>query len=244
MPTSEVHNVDCMVYMAEIPDKFFDLAVVDPPYGGAVLENGESSRFHGRSRSKKYAQVIKVHRSSYPGGNHRRYNLGSNINHWDVAPSEEYFEELFRVSKNQIIWGGNYFDLPSTRCFLVWRKLSIGDTFTMAMVEYAWTSFNRNALCYEKAPQDKDRFHPTQKPVELYAWVLRHFAKPGDRILDTHLGSGSSRVAAYKMGYDFYACEIDDCYFHRQEKRFMEECCGEVVDAGGTVYKQAKLFQQ
>ena len=144
---------------------------------------------------------------------------------WDVAPGEDYFQELFRVSRNQIIWGGNYFALPPTRCFLIWRKLTISENFTMAMAEYAWTSFNENAKVFECAPQGRpgdDRFHPTQKPVALYKWILSRYAKPGDKILDTHLGSGSSRIAAWDLGFDFVGCEIDDVYFGLQEKRFEE----------------------
>lgn len=141
---------------------------------------------------------------------------------WDVAPGQEYFDELFRVSRNQIIWGGNYFRLPPTRCFLVWRKLTISETFTMAMAEYAWTSFNGNAKVFECAPQGKpgDRFHPTQKPIELYRWIFSRYAKAGDKILDTHLGSGSSRIAAYDAGLDFWGYEIDETYFRLEEERF------------------------
>ncbi len=141
---------------------------------------------------------------------------------WDVAPGQEYFEELFRVSRNQIIWGGNYFSLPPTRCFLVWRKLTISEKFSMAMAEYAWTSFNSNAKVFEFAPQGKpgDRFHPTQKPIELYDWIFANFASEGDKILDTHLGSGSSRIAAWKAGLDFTGYEIDETYFTLEEQRF------------------------
>lgn len=146
--------------------------------------------------------------------------FSKDIRCWDVAPPAEYFRELARVSKNQIIWGGNYFDLPPTRCFLIWRKLTISDSFTMAMAEYAWTSFNANAKCFEYPPQDSSRFHPTQKPVALYRWIYKHYAKPGDKILDTHLGSGSSRIAAYDAGLDFVGCEIDKEYFDKQEERF------------------------
>lgn len=142
---------------------------------------------------------------------------------WDVAPKKEFFDELFRVSRNQIIWGGNYFELPPTRCFLVWRKLTISESFTMAMAEYAWTSFNANAKVFECAPQGKvgdTRFHPTQKPIDLYRWIFANYAKKGDKILDTHLGSGSSRIAAYDAGLDFVGCEIDKFYFDKQEERF------------------------
>ena len=147
---------------------------------------------------------------------------GADIRHWDVAPPREYFDELARVSKNQIIWGGNYFDLPPTRRFLVWRKLSISENFTMAMAEYAWTSFNDNAKVFEAAPQGNTerRIHPTQKPVSLYAWIFSRYAKPGFKILDTHLGSGSSRIAAYDAGLDFVGCEIDKVYFDLDEERF------------------------
>ena len=127
------------------------------------------------------------------------------------------------MSKHAIVWGGNYFELPPTRCFLVWRKLTISETFTMAMAEYAWTSFNENAKVFECAPQGQkgdQRFHPTQKPIALYEWVFRLFAKPGDKILDTHLGSGSSRIAAYNAGLDFVGCEIDPVYFGQEEERF------------------------
>ena len=141
---------------------------------------------------------------------------------WDIAPGQDYFEELFRVSRNQIIWGGNYFSLPPTRCFLIWRKLTISETFSMAMAEYAWTSFSSNAKVFEYPPQGKpgDRFHPTQKPIELYDWIFRNYAHDGYKILDTHLGSGSSRIAAYNRNLDFWGYEIDETYFKLQEERF------------------------
>lgn len=147
------------------------------------------------------------------------------IHHWDVSPPQEYFDELARVSKNQVIWGGNYFALPPTRCFLIWRKLNIPlEGFSMASVEYAWTSFNDNAKMFEAFSSGgsgrETRIHPTQKPVELYKWVYSLFSKPGDKILDTHLGSGSSRIAAYDMGLDFVGFEIDEEYFALEEERF------------------------
>lgn len=145
--------------------------------------------------------------------------------HWDIAPPQEYFNELARVSKAQIIWGGNYFDLPPTRCFLVWRKLNIPlEGFSMAPVEYAWTSFNDNAAMFQSFSSGgsgrESRFHPTQKPVELYAWIYKRYAKEGFKILDTHLGSGSSRIAAYDMGLNFVGCELDETYFRLEEERF------------------------
>ena len=148
----------------------------------------------------------------------------ADIRHWDVAPPPEYFNELARISKNQIIWGGNYFGLPPTRCFLVWEKLTISESFSMAMAEYAWTSFNDNAKVFKCAPQGKkgERFHPTQKPVALYSWIYRNYANPGYKILDTHLGSGSSRIAAYDAGLDFTGFEIHKGYFDLQEARFQQ----------------------
>lgn len=147
------------------------------------------------------------------------------ISYWDIAPDKSYFDELFRVSKDQIIWGGNYFGLPPARCFIVWRKLQIPlEGFSMSPVEYAWTSFAANASMFEACSSGgsgrEARFHPTQKPVELYEWLLRKYAKGGWRILDTHLGSGSSRIAAYNLNFDFVGCEIDKVYFDKQEERF------------------------
>lgn len=168
------------------------------------------------------------------GGQIRKKIIG-----WDEAPSPEYFAELFRVSKHQIIWGANYFSLPPTRCFIVWRKLSISEKFSMAMAEYAWTSFATNAKVFECAPQGTrkhPRIHPTQKPIKLYEWIYRLYAKTGDKILDTHLGSGSSRIAAYRMGLDFVGCEIDKEYFDKQEQRFRAECLGEPPEIQPTLF--------
>ena len=174
--------------------------------------------FHGRGRSKKYQEMhdnIEVGRT----GGAWASKYGNKISSWDVAPSQEYFEELFRVSQNQIIWGGNYFSLPPTRCFLIWEKLTISENFTMAMCEYAWTSFNDNAKLFKYAPQDKERFHPTQKPVALYEWVISRYAKDGDKILDTHAGSGSCLVAAYNLGHEYLGIELDPYYFQKAEER-------------------------
>lgn len=233
MAISEVYNMDCMEYMKSIPDKFFDLAVVDPPYGGANSSVGGGKRFG--ERFDRYKQNWR--------------NMGSEVRKkiigWDEAPSQDYFKELFRASKHQIIWGANYFrGLPPTRCFLVWRKLTISESFSMAMAEYAWTSFSTNAKVFECAPQGdkKDkRFHPTQKPVALYAWILKNYARQGDKILDTHLGSGSSRIAAYKLGFDFYGTEIDKDYFDAAEERFRRECLGEIKTKKG-IWIEQTLF--
>lgn len=136
---------------------------------------------------------------------------------WDVAPEQSFFDELFRVSRNQIIWGGNYFNLPPTRCFLVWRKLTISENFSMAMAEYAWTSFNSNAKVYEHAPQDPTgtRFHPTAKPVDLYKWVISNYAEPGDTILDPMCGSANCLRACRETGHKYMGFEIDPVYYDK-----------------------------
>lgn len=216
MLISDVRNMYCMEYMKDIPDKFFDLAIVDPPYG--LPKNST----HGRGKLKN------------------RCLNGGNIQKWDVRPSIEYFNELFRVSKNQIIWGGNYFPLGPTRYFVCWDKQQVWDNFSQC--EFAWTSFDKPAkLCSisnRGGNSDKNKFHPTQKPIELYAYLLRNFAKHGDKIFDSHLGSGSSRIAAYKMGFDFYATEIDKSYFEAQEKRFELECLNQIRTEKGVLTQQ------
>lgn len=144
---------------------------------------------------------------------------------WDVAPDKQFFNELFRVSRNQIIWGANYFEMPPTRCFVVWRKLTISENFSMAMAEYAWTSFNSNAKVFECAPQDNtgQRFHPTQKPLKLYEWLLDLYAKPGDKILDPMAGSGTCLVACRNKGFECTGFEIDEYYYQKARERIERE---------------------
>ena len=216
---SEVYNIDCMEYMRGLPDNAFALAIADPPYGGAKETVGRT----GGTWAAKY---------------------GTHINEWDKAPTQEWFDELSRVSENQIIWGANYFTMPPTRCFVVWEK-TIPENFTMAMCEYAWTSFNANAKVFKHSavgsPNDP-RFHPTQKPVALYAWLLKNYAKPGDRIFDPMMGSQSSRIAAYKMGFDYVGCELDKEYFDKGCERFAKECMGEHHHKDGTIVIEQSLF--
>lgn len=216
-------KADCLEGMKQFPDKFFDLAVVDPPYGAGFTEGGGCkgwfTKYHQKTDDKQYQ------RFGNKDSRFEKYKRNGAVN-WDVAPKQDYFEELFRVSKNQIIWGGNYFNLPPTRCFLVWRKLSISDNFTMAMAEYAWTSFNSNAKVFECVPQGRkgdERFHPTQKPIELYEWILQKYAKEGDTILDTHVGSASSLIACHRTQHKFVGFEIDPEYYEKGEKRLRAE---------------------
>ena len=188
------YNMDCMQGMKEFPDKYFDLAIVDPPYG----INIEKSR-----RLKKY-NTEKV---------------------WDnKIPSDDYFKELFRVTKNQVIWGGNYFDLPPTKCFLIWDKKQPQD-ISFASCEFAWTSFDTVAKTFYYSPMnDKDtRIHTTQKPVALYEWILRRYANDGDIILDTHVGSASSLIACYNTNHKFVGFELDKYYYELSKKRLDAE---------------------
>lgn len=198
---SEVTNEDCMVGMARYPDKYFDLAIVDPPYG--IGRSGQTETFTKNPKHKRKHFADKG---------------------WDnETPASEYWNELFRVSKNQIVWGANYFTeyLPASMGWIFWDK---GQDLSMSDGELAYTSFNR-ALRRVKINRGQlmvegGTIHPTQKPVALYKWLLHNYAKQGDKILDTHLGSGSSRIAAYEMGFNFTAFELDEEYFEAQEKRY------------------------
>ena len=184
-----------MELMARYPDNYFDLAIVDPPYGININNN------MGRRKGQKHSGLKKVK--------------------WDNSiPSKEYFEELKRVSKNQIIWGGNYFldYLNATSCFLMWDK-GFSELLTFAQFELAWTSFKTSCKKFNYLYNKKDRIHPTQKPVALYKWLLDKYAKPNDKILDTHLGSGSIAIACHDYGFDLTACELDKEYFDKAMER-------------------------
>jgi len=191
---SEFYNCDNMEFMAKFPDGHFELAIVDPPYGINITKMNMGSR-----------QTIKP-----------------NEKDWDSAvPTQVYFNELFRVSKNQIIWGGNYFNLPASQYFAIWDK---GETMygrDFAECEYAWIRAGGTRIL-KKSPNQLDRIHPTQKPVRLYEWLLANYAKEGDKILDTHVGSGSSRIACHNLKFDFFGCELDEDYFKQAEQRYQE----------------------
>lgn len=202
---NETHNIDCMEYMMNCPDKFFDLAIVDPPYG--IGEDWKK-----RNKGAVFKQT------SYKN---------------DAIPNAEYFKELKRVSKNQIIFGYNYYTryLGSTNYLIVWDKQSANNQvmryskceiayssikIPCNIVSIAWDGYRMGTETGQK------KIHPHQKPVALYKWILKNYAKTFDLILDTHLGSGSSRIAAYDMGFDFVGCEIDNYYFDAQEKRYKD----------------------
>lgn len=207
---NEVFNCDCMELMAKYPDEYFELAIVDPPYG--IGESGKTNKTRGKlAVSKNY--------KSFAGDDLK-------------APDIKYFQELKRISKNQIIWGANHFisKIPfDSSCWIVWDKDN-GET-DFADCELAYSSFKTavrkfkfrwQGMLQENMANKEERIHPTQKPVALYKWLLQNYAKEGDKILDTHLGSGSSRIAAHDMKFDFTGCELDKDYFDAAEKRYQE----------------------
>ncbi len=190
-----VHLTDCMEFMKDIPDKFYELAIVDPPYG---IDAGKMNL--GVSNSSRI--------------------VSSN---WDNAiPDDKYFEELKRVSHNQIIWGANYFNIFPSKSFIVWDKMEGMYGRSFAECELAYTSFQINAKVYRLAPNNisDKKIHKCQKPVALYKWILKNYAKTSDKIFDSHVGSGSSRIACYDMGFDFTGCELDKDYYLAQEARY------------------------
>lgn len=213
------YNMDCMEAMKEFPDKFFDLAVVDPPYGIGA-DNFKNGAGASKDGGKLYSTAVKMKNRLNQGSDKLKNRLLNQSDcSWDSEPpKKEYFDELFRVCQNCIIWGGNYFNLPPTRGIIVWDKVQPWENFSQ--VELAWTSFDRPASLFKMCNTMPGKIHPTQKPVELYAWIFQKYAKTGMKILDTHLGSGSSRIAAYDAGLEFYGYEINKIYFDLQEKRF------------------------
>ena len=193
-----VYNKDCIEGMKEYPDKYFTLSIVDPPYGlGNRLSDG-GGKLKNTPMAALYREKV-----------------------WDVLPTSEYWNELFRVSKNQVVFGANYFleYLPNTRGFVCWDKKQ--DMPTLSACELVWTSFDKPAKIMKKSSMDLDRFHPTQKPIFVYDFMFKYCkSQQGDKILDTHEGSGSSRIAAHKGKFDFTGFEIDADYWQAQEKRY------------------------
>ena len=208
----ELLNIDCMEYMATCKDKQFDLAIVDPPYG--IGFDGE-----------KPTMVINNSNGKWNGARGRGYKKME----WDSnCPNKEYFDNLKRISKYQIIWGANYFSeyLKSSGGWIIWDKIR-PLKFSLSQAELAWTNKSNRVTIFrflwngfQKQSEWNKRFHPTQKPIQLYKWLLKNYAKPADKIIDTHLGSGSSAIAAYDFGCDFVGCEIDKEYYDAAIKRF------------------------
>ena len=220
------YNMDCMEAMRQMPDNAFDLAVVDPPYGIGA-DNFKNGAGASKDGGKLYSTAVKMkNRLNTGSGKLKNRLLNQSDCSWDSEPPQkEYFNELFRVSKNQIIWGGNYFDLPPTRGIIVWDKVQPWENFSQ--VELAWTSFDRPAALFKMCNTMPGKIHPTQKPIALYEWLFKKYAKPGDKILDTHLGSGSSRIAAYNAGLYFVGYEINELYFNLQEERYQKHTAQE-----------------
>lgn len=228
---SIVHFGDCLPLMRETPDKYYDLAVVDPPYGinadkmnlGAAPKRTRRDG-HGSGPSEGTAARLRKGRLNSGGGKLKNSLLQTSGDiDWDgEIPTPEYFEQLFRISKNQIIWGGNYFPLPPTRCIICWDKMQPWDNFSQW--EMAWTSFDKPAKLYRISNtggrNDETRIHPTQKPVKLYARLYTDFAKFGMKVFDSHLGSGSNRIAAANFGMDFTGCEKNRNHYEDQELRW------------------------
>jgi len=206
MTISNAFNMDCMEAMKEFPDKYFELAIVDPPYG----INADIKNSNNKKQSKKSLSLSRFY------GNQK----------WDISiPNDLYFDELFRITKKQIIWGANYFGLIGG--YIYWHKNVTMPSYSSG--ELAWVSWlnkidfvdiSWHGMIQHDMKNKENRIHPTQKPIKLYKWLLTNYAKAGDKILDTHLGSGSSRIAAYDMGFDFWGYELDKDYFYAQEKRF------------------------
>lgn len=211
---NQFYNMDCMEAMKQIPDKYFELAIVDPPYGIGIDEK------MSKQNGKKYGGKTLAKRGIYKKTN------------WDIEPpNEQYFEELIRISNNQIIWGANHFisKIPfDSSCWVVWDKHTNG---AFADCELAYTSFKSavrkfdfmwNGMLQENMKNKEIRFHPTQKPVALYKWLLTNYAKQGDKILDTHVGSASSLIACYDLGFDYMGFELDKDYYDMATKRLDE----------------------
>ena len=192
-------NEDNMLMMARYPDNYFELSIVDPPYGIGISKNPVRQQ-------------------------HKKKEWDNNI------PTEEYFIELFRVSKNQIIWGGNYFNLPTSQGFFIWDKKQPHD-FSLAMVEMAWSSIQKPAKMWSLSVlKERGKIHPTQKPVGLYEWILINNAKEGDKILDTHRGSASLDIACHNLGFDLVTCELDTDYFNDGNKRLKQHQQQQVIN--------------
>ena len=219
----KIINADCMDILKDLPNKAVDLVLTDPPYGGGAncgKAVKEAVSVGGLTNTISVARTGGTWATKYRKGG---VFEEADIQHWDIAPDQSYFDEIFRVSKEQIIWGGNYFNLPPTRCFNVWRKLTISDKFTMAMAEYAWLSFNKNAKFWEFAPQDSKRFHPTQKPVKLIERQLLEYSKEGDLILDPFSGSGTTAIACHRLKRRFICIEKDTEYWAKSCERLKRE---------------------
>jgi len=219
-----LYNADCQEIMKIFPDKYFDLAIIDPPYGINVTK---MSLGCGGGLLKQDGTVKKLRDSRLKGSGKLKNRIINQMScDWDFnPPTEEYFFELFRISKNQIIWGGNYFNLPPTRCVVCWDKEQVFENFSQ--IELAWTSYDKPAKLFRysnagfRSKDKSHKIHPTQKPVELYKYLLKRFANPEMKIIDTHLGSGSICLACDDLGCEMTGIEIDTEYYEAAKKRII-----------------------
>lgn len=227
----DILNVDCNLYMKGLPDNYFDFAIVDPPYGINATKmkmgsapNRSKSDGHGSGPSLSTVDKLKARLNSGSGKLKNRILNNSAFNWDNEVPKPEYFEELFRVSKNQIIWGGNYFNLSPTRCVICWDKCQPWENFSQW--EMAWTSFDSPAALFRYRNTGganlKPKIHPTEKPVALYKFLLMKYAKPGMKIFDSHGGSMNSGIACYDLGYDLVICEKNEVHYNDGKKNVLD----------------------
>ena len=224
---NKLYNIDCMEGMKQYPDKYIGLAIVDPPYGinAPNMHMGSNKNRKGDGYPNiSVAERLRKGRLNAGAGKLKNRALNKMPIAWDYEkPSPEYFKELFRISQNQIIWGGNYFDLPPTRCIVCWDKCQPWENFSQW--EMAWTSFDKPAALYRLSntggANSEKKIHPTQKPVKLYEWLIHKFASPGDKIIDTHAGSGSCLIAAHNAGYEYIGFEIGESYYTDAKERIL-----------------------
>lgn len=219
------YNMDCMDGMAQFPDNYFGLAIVDPPYGinAPMMSMGSNKSRHGDGYPGiSTAEKIRKGRLNSGGGKLKNRALNTMNCNWDYSPPPpEYFQELMRISENQIIWGGNYFNLPPTRCIICWDKMQPWENFSQW--EMAWTSFDSPAAIFRYSNTGgvnaEPKINPCQKPVALYQWLLQKYAKPGNKIIDTHVGSASSLIACYNLDFDCVGFEIDTVMYGKAQRR-------------------------
>jgi len=226
MPKSETFNTDCLEYMKTCKDHQFSLLFTDPPYGDSgtgEYTNKDTGRF-GPMFEKYHADLKPRARVNHASGGNAFAKYGDECAHWDIAPSQEWWNEAWRIADNLAVWGGNYFDLPPSRNFIIWLK-PVAEDFSLAQMEFCWISIPGNSRIIRARSQDKFRFHPTQKPVETFLkpleWNIRHIDKKKG-ILDPFMGSGTSRIAAWDMGINYVGIELNEIYFQKQEARFAE----------------------
>ena len=230
MLESGFYNMRCEDAMREFPDKFFDLSIVDVPYGIGEDGRKSQSRMVGSDKWKNPCNTKHVSKS------------------WDDnSPDQSYFSELFRVSKHQIIWGANHFisKIPiDSSCWVVWKKNGQNENSDFADCELAWTNFKTAVRFFDFAwtgfgarNAKEERIHPTQKPIALYTWLLQNYAKRGDKILDTHVGSASSLIACHRMGFDFWGFELDADYYKAASERLAKEQAQQTLFSPEEIYK-------